>query len=52
VICRQVLEVPLNFDAGVAALTVLGGGGATLLFGLVGAWAALSARPAALLRSP
>jgi putative ABC transport system permease protein len=51
-ICRQVLEVPLDFDASVAALTVLGGGAATLLFGLAGAWTALSARPAAQLRSP
>jgi putative ABC transport system permease protein len=51
-ICRQVLEVPLDFDAPVAALTVLGGGAATLVFGLAGAWTALSARPAAQLRSP
>ena len=51
-ICRQVLEVPLNFDFGVAALTVLGGGAATLFFGLAGAWTALSARPASQLRSP
>ena len=49
---EQVLDVPLNFDFGVAALTVLGGGAATLLFGLAGAWTALSARPAAQLRSP
>jgi len=52
VICRQVLDVPLNFDLGVAALTVLGGGAATLVFGLAGAWTALSARPATQLRSP
>ncbi len=52
IICRQVLEVPLTFDAGVALLTVLGGGAATLLFGLAGAWAALAARPAAQLRAP
>ena len=51
-ICRQVLEVPLNFDLSIASLTVLGGGAATLLFGLGGAWTALSARPASLLRSP
>jgi len=51
-ICREVLEVSLNFDFGVAALTVLGGGAATLVFGLAGAWTALSARPAAQLRSP
>jgi len=52
IICREVLDVPLNFDFSVAALTVLGGGAATLIFGLAGAWTALSARPAAQLRSP
>lgn len=52
IICREVLEMPLDFDFGVAALTVLGGGFVTLLFGLVGAWTALSARAAAQLRSP
>ena len=52
IICEQILEVPLSFDAGVALLTVLGGGAATLLFGLAGAWTALSARPAAQLRAP
>lgn len=51
-IAEQILEVPLSFDAGTALLTVLGGGAATLLFGLVGAWAALAARPAAQLRAP
>ncbi len=51
-VCREILQVPLSFDAGVAMLTVLGGGGATLLFGLIGAISALSARPAALLRAP
>ncbi len=52
IICEQVLGVPLVFDAGVALLTVLGGGAVTLLFGLAGAWTALAARPAALLRAP
>jgi len=51
-ICREVLEVPLDFDIGVAASTVLGGAAVTLLFGLVGAWTALSARAATQLRSP
>ncbi len=51
-ICERILEVRLTFDAGAALLTVLGGGGATLLFGLIGAWAALAAKPAELLRSP
>ena len=52
IICQQVLEVNPTFDAGAALLTVLGGGGATLLFGLIGAWAALAAKPAELLRAP
>lgn len=51
-ICTYVLEVAFNFDFSVAALTVAGGGAATLLFGLVGAWTALSAKPATQLRSP
>jgi putative ABC transport system permease protein len=51
-ISEQILEVHLVFDWGAALLTVLGGGAATLLFGLFGAWAALSARPAAQLRAP
>jgi putative ABC transport system permease protein len=51
-VAHYVFGVALVFDAGAAFATVLGGGGATLLFGLVAAWAALSARPAALLRSP
>jgi putative ABC transport system permease protein len=51
IICSAVLEVPLAFDAGVALLTVLGGGAATLIFGLIGALSALSARPAAQLRA-
>ncbi|HUO88276.1 MAG TPA: FtsX-like permease family protein [Rhizomicrobium sp.] len=52
IICRQVLNVPLAFDPGIALATVLGGGAATLLFGLIGAISALSARPAAQLRAP
>jgi putative ABC transport system permease protein len=51
-VARQVLEVPLTFDAGAALLTVGGGAAVTLAFGLIGAWAALSARPASLLRAP
>ena len=51
-IARDVLDVPFVFDMGAALLTVLGGGVATLLFGLAGAWVALSARPARLLRAP
>jgi putative ABC transport system permease protein len=52
IICREVLNVPLVFNFGVALTTVVGGGAATLLFGLLGALSALSARPAAQLRSP
>ncbi len=48
---RQILNITFVFDGGAAAMTVLGGGGATLLFGLIGALAALRARPAARLRS-
>jgi len=40
------------FDLRAALLTVGGGALATLTFGLAGAWAALSARPASLLRAP
>ena len=51
-ICEQVLGVAPTFDAGAALITVVGGGAATLLFGLFGAWAALAAKPAQLLRAP
>lgn len=51
-VARDVLDVPFVFDAKAAALTVLGGAAATLLFGLAGAWVALSGRPASLLRAP
>jgi hypothetical protein len=40
------------FAIDAAVLTVGGGALATLAFGLIGAWAALSARPASLLRAP
>lgn len=49
-IARQVFELPFVFDVRAALLTVIGGGAATLVFGLIGAWAALAAKPAALLR--
>lgn len=51
-VTHYVFDVKLVFDAGAALVTVLGGGGATLAFGLIAAWAALSARPAQLLRNP
>jgi len=52
VICREILEVPLDFDLGVVTSTIIGGTAVTLLFGLVGAWTALSTRAATQLRSP
>ncbi len=51
-VARDVLDVSFVFDTKAALMTVLGGGAATLFFGLAGAWAALSARPAELLRAP
>jgi len=51
-ICQRLFEVPVNIDLATATLTVLGGAAATLLFGLTGAFAALSARPASHLRAP
>jgi putative ABC transport system permease protein len=47
---RQLLNVAFVFDGSAILMTVVGGGAATLLFGLVGALAALRARPAARLR--
>lgn len=51
VIAAQLFKLPFVFDWSAALITVMGGGTATLLFGLGGAWAALSAKPARLLRS-
>jgi putative ABC transport system permease protein len=48
---RQILNISFVFDASAALITVLGGGAATLLFGLLGALTALRARPAARLRN-
>ena len=45
------LEVPFSFDASAILLTVVGGGAATLLFGLLGSLGALSTRPAQRLRA-
>lgn len=50
-IARQILDTAFVFDAKAALWTVLGGGAATLLFGLLGAIAALNSRPAARLRN-
>ncbi len=46
VIATGFLDVPFSFDASAIMLTVVGGGAATLLFGLLGSLGALSARPA------
>jgi putative ABC transport system permease protein len=52
IVADQVFDVPFAFDLAAALFTVIGGGAATLLFGLIAAWAALAARPASLLRNP
>lgn len=49
-IAKNVFGLPFAFDGGAAALTVLGGGAATLVMGLAGSWRALTARPARQLR--
>jgi putative ABC transport system permease protein len=51
VIATTVLDVPFTFDVQAVLVTVLGGGAATLLFGLLGAIGALSVRPARRLRT-
>ena len=51
VVARTILEVPFVFDPAAVAVTVAGGGLATLVFGLIGALAALSVKPARRLRS-
>jgi putative ABC transport system permease protein len=51
-VARGVFDVAPVFDLRAVLLTVLGGGAATLVFGLISALGALSARPAARLRSP
>jgi putative ABC transport system permease protein len=49
-IAGNVFGLPFAFEAGAVALTVLGGGAATLALGLAGSWRALTARPARQLR--
>ena len=46
------LEVPFAFSAKAVLATVVGGGTATLLFGLLGSLSVLSAKPASRLRAP
>ncbi len=48
---KQILGISFVFDGSAALMTVAGGGAAALLFGLIGAMAALRARPAARLRN-
>ena len=50
-IAREILDTAFVFDAKAVLWTVAGGGAATLLFGLIGAIAALNARPASRLRN-
>jgi putative ABC transport system permease protein len=50
-ICRFILQIAFVFDAPAALATVAGGAAAVLLFGLVGAVAALGVRPARVLRA-
>jgi putative ABC transport system permease protein len=51
VVARFVLEIPLVFSLEAIVLTVLGGAGGTIVLGLAGSFAALSAKPARLLRN-
>jgi putative ABC transport system permease protein len=48
---KQILNINFVFDGNAALMTVAGGGAAALLFGLLGALAALRVRPAARLRN-
>jgi putative ABC transport system permease protein len=50
-VASQILNVSFVFDIQAVLVTVLGGGAATLVFGLLGALAALNARPAQRLRN-
>ncbi|HJR56389.1 MAG TPA: FtsX-like permease family protein [Rhizomicrobium sp.] len=50
-ICHFILDIGFVFDAAAAAATVAGGAAAVLLFGLLGAVAALGVKPARILRS-
>jgi putative ABC transport system permease protein len=52
IVTERLFAIPFRFDAVTAIGTVFAGALATLLFGLVAAWAALGTRPATLLRLP
>ena len=51
-IAKNMLQIEFVFDLHAALLTIVGGGAATLLFGLFGALTALAAKPAKQLRAP
>jgi len=51
VVAHSILEVPFTFDGQAVLVTVAGGALATLVFGLLGALAALRTRPARRLRT-
>jgi putative ABC transport system permease protein len=50
-VARFVLEIPLVFSLEAAVFTVLGGAAGTIALGLAGSFAALSAKPAPVLRN-
>ncbi len=52
IVSVRLLEVDFAFDWQTAILTVAGGAAATLLMGLFGAFSALAAKPAKILRNP
>jgi putative ABC transport system permease protein len=51
-IAENMLQINFVFDLGAALVTIIGGAVATLLFGLIGALAALAAKPTTQLRAP
>lgn len=51
-VAEIVLEIPFVFAWRAVAITVIGGAVGTLILGLIGGFAALSAKPAARLRNP
>jgi len=51
-VTRYVLDIPFVFAANAVAFTIVGGALGTLVLGLAGGFAALSAKPASRLRNP